>query len=222
MLAEKNKDRRGCTTGYSSFGTTAGTTIARVVKERQLGQLFLPAEMSGTTVGQLVGQLNAGTTVMACCPGCTGCTSEYRNPPQKGKRTLMGTKASTGPSTTRRAPRSAREHLICTPPRASTCPQCKTKILVAHCYGEPVRLDCAHLNRRGEVIALISGIGTYQWGDTRDEKVRRRSPGMIAKEWPLIAWVHADHRCGFQWQPEHLEQRVQCAPLPYSGVVPPF
>jgi len=121
-----------------------------------------------------------------------------------------------------RRARRAPEHLICTPPRAAQCPKCRAKVLVCHSYGEPVQLDAAHINRQGERIALIMGLGTYQWGDTRDEKCRRRNAGMIGREWPSTAWIHADHLCGWHWDKDYRDVRVQSAPLHYSGVAPPF
>jgi hypothetical protein len=130
-----------------------------------------------------------------------------------------------GKSAAVRQPRKQRpppEHLVCTAPKASVCGSCGVKVLRALAYGERVRLDVAHINRKGEVVALISGIGTYQWGDTKDEHVRRRNAGMISRQWPAVAWVHADHRCGFVWDQEYLDTRIPSGGLPYSQSEPPF
>jgi hypothetical protein len=124
------------------------------------------------------------------------------------------------PTSRRKRERPAPRHLACSAPRPGTCPRCGGRILLALVHGERVRMDAAHLSRKGEAVALISGALTYQWGDSRDEHVRHRNVGMISRDWPTTAWIHSGHRCGLVWAGEYLDTRAgHTAP---TGIHPPF
>lgn len=123
--------------------------------------------------------------------------------------------------TTKRRPQP--QHLICTPVRTGTCSTCRSSILLAVSYGEPVRLDPVHLNLKGEMLSLLSGGKTFTAGDSRDGAVRLRSTEMITRGLPDYAWIHPSHRCWASWKdPSVLDRRSAQVPASYSGSVPPF
>jgi hypothetical protein len=83
-------------------------------------------------------------------------------------------------------------------------------------------MDPIHLNLKGEAVALLARLRTYQTGDFRDGDTRLRSVEMIKRGLPTPAYIHPRHMCGMVWDTKLLDDTLVGYVMTYAGMAPPF
>lgn len=97
-------------------------------------------------------------------------------------------------------------HLVSTPATDTTCPRCRTPLLVALDEGLTARVDATPLpNRQAEITALLDSRWTYT--HTRSNHLIHRDAPRIAAG-TLHGPIHAEHRCGNRPQQLTIEDLI--------------
>lgn len=115
-------------------------------------------------------------------------------PPRKRTRKLK-------PGETPPAP----EILISTVFRPTACARCNKPTRTGYVRGVRVQCDRMWLNPKGELLALVSGLRTYQTQLGGRGKVFQRRPDHIEKGIPQWGKILAEHRCEHRWQPDSFD-----------------
>lgn len=114
------------------------------------------------------------------------------------------------------------QHLITTPPHGGRCAKCRAAILTCMCYGEPTSLDAVHLSLRGEAMALVAGIATYEVTVLGRGHPFPRSVFHISNGLPKYSYIHPAHRCGVSWIDVASIDERRIFDVHYAGAAPPF
>lgn len=110
------------------------------------------------------------------------------------------------------------EILISTNIRPSACSRCGKPINTGYVSGGRVYLDRMWLSLKGELLALVSGLKTYQTQLGGRGKVFVRRPYHIERGAPEWGKILAQHRCEHRWSADSFE--IPKAKEPDSDVIP--
>lgn len=87
------------------------------------------------------------------------------------------------------------------------CRKCQRPLLVGTVKGELRKIDKTRLSQAGELLALLAGCRTFEAAGFGGSNVFQRRPFHIAKGVPTLGRIHAEHKCGMVWAPEHYDLR---------------
>lgn len=87
------------------------------------------------------------------------------------------------------------------------CRKCRRPLLIGTVKGEHRRIDKTRLSQAGELLALLAGCRTFQTQGFSGSHLFQRRAIHITEGLPLHGRIHAEHRCGMVWAPEHYDLR---------------
>jgi hypothetical protein len=96
-------------------------------------------------------------------------------------------------------------HQETTKPTKSACRLCNEDVWFCYIKGEPTRLDPHPLTLKGEAVALLCNLHTYEVGFGRSMPFRRRA-AHIQAGYPMYGHIYSSHHCEVQWQGEAVEK----------------
>lgn len=87
------------------------------------------------------------------------------------------------------------------------CRKCRRPLLIGTVKGEHRKIDKTRLSQAGELLALLAGCRTYQTQGFDGTRLFQRRAAHITEGMPPYGRIHAEHRCGMVWAPEHYDLR---------------